>query len=355
MGDRITIEIDGRNCIGLDVGDRVSVFHVADALGEEIEVGKVNTEPRAIEETFGAMKPARIALEVGGHSPWISELLTALGHEVVVANASRVALVARNYRKGDKVDAMFLCWLLHADPRLLFPIRHRGPKARADLALIRTRAHLVELRTASINHVRGAVKTSGARIPTVSAEAFASKAREYIPRELRRALMPVLQTIAQLTSQIRVKDREIDRLCEERYPETKRLTQIRGVGNLTALTFVLVIEDPSRFVRRREVGPYVGLVPRARASGGVDPELSITKAGDRQLRWLLVQCAHHILSSRGKDSDLRRWGVALTERGKKNAKKKAVVAVARRLAVLMLSLWVTGEEYVPLKEAKAAA
>lgn len=353
MKDRITIEIDGRNCIGLDVGDRKSVYHVSDPRGEEIARGKVETTPWAIDDVFRAMRPARIALEVGTHSPWISELLDGLGHEVVVANASRVALVTKNRRKNDRVDAKYLSWLLRVDPRLLFPIRHRGMQARADLAVVRTRSHLVAQRTSHINHVRGVVKSCGRRIPSMSPESFGRRAGEYIPEDFGRVLWPVLQIITHLNSVIREQDREIDRLCQEQYPETKRLTQVVGVGNITALTFVLVIDDPSRFDRAREAGPYVGLVPRTRASGGVDPELSITKAGDRELRWLLVQCAHHVLGRRGRDSDLRRWGLGMAERGKKNAKKKAVVAVARRLAVLLLALWRNGEDYEPLRQAAA--
>ena len=179
MRDRITIEIDGRHCIGLDVGDRQSVYHVSGPLGEELRVGKVATTPEGIEEVFGGMRPARVALEVGSHSPWLSELLTSLGHEVVVANAWRVALVAKNQRKSDGVDAKFLSWLLRADARLLFPIRHRGRQARGDLARIRTRSHLVGQRTTHINHVRGSVKAFGLRVPRISPEAFGNvKGRE---------------------------------------------------------------------------------------------------------------------------------------------------------------------------------
>lgn len=355
MANRITVEIDGRNCIGLDVGDRWSVFHVEDALGEELEVGKVKTTPKAIRDVFEPMDPARVALEVGSHSPWLSELLGVLGHEVTVANAYRVSLVSRNHRKDDSVDAKFLCWLLRANPDLLFPIRHRGPAARGDLSLIRSRDEIVRTRTSHINHVRGAVKPCAARIPSMSPGAFARKARKYIPAELRKGLGPVLKLIALETAQIKELDRRIARLCVERYPETRQLMQVAGVGPITALTFVLTIEDPSRFERARDVGPYLGLVPRLRSSGNVNPELSITKAGDGRLRRLLTQCAHHILGRHGPDTDLRRFGESLQARGKKNAKKKAVTAVARKLAVLLLALWKSGENYVPLREAKEEA
>jgi transposase len=355
MANRITVEIDGRNCIGLDVGDRWSFFHIEDALGKEVETGKVKTTPQAVHDAIGTMEPARVALEVGTHSPWLSELLTKMGHEVTVANAYRVSLVSRNHRKEDRVDAKFLCWLLRANPALLFPIRHRGPQARADLALIRSRDEVVRTRTSHINHVRGAVKPFGVRIPSMSPCAFARRARGYIPRALAKALDSVLKLIALENAQIKELDRQIRCLCTERYPETERLMQVTGVGPITALTFVLTIEDPCRFERTREIGPYLGLVPRLRSSGKVNPELSITKAGDERLRRLLTQCAHHILGRHGPETDLRRFGEALQARGKKNAKKKAVTAVARKLAVLLLALWKSGEDYVPLRKEKEAA
>jgi transposase len=352
----ISIEIDGRNCIGLDVGDRWSWFHVEDARGKEIRRGKVKTVACDIVELFGRMKPARIALEVGTHSPWVSELLERMGHEVTVANAQRVALISRNRRKGDKVDAQLLCLLQRAEPKLLFPIRHRGAQARADLALVRARDALVRSRTVLINHLRGSVKSFGTRIPSkITPDSFHKQAGEHLPRELREALSPTLQILARITSQIRNMDKQILRMSRERYPETEYLLQVKGVGPITALTYVLTIEDPTRFLDRRDVGAYLGLVPRRCSSGNADPELSITKSGDGALRRLLVQCANYILGRFGEDSDLRRWGVNLASRGKKNAKKRATIAVARKLSVMLLSLWVNRSEYVPLAKSEVAA
>lgn len=356
MKHLIKIEVDGRHCIGLDVGDRESHFHIEDAYGKEVGTGKVPTSREGMMSVFCTMAAARIALEVGQHSPWLSELLTSQGHEVFVANAYRVALIAKNSKKSDQTDAKFLAWLLRVDPRLLFPIRHRGVKARADLESIRARDLLVRQRTGSINFVRGTVKAFGARIPSeIQPPSFARKARSFLPAALRKTLMPILEMIAHQTSLIQAADREIERLCKEEYPETGRLRQIDRVGAITALSFVLVVDDPTRFHRRRDVGAYLGLVPKRRSSGESDPELSITKAGDRLLRRLLVQVAHQQLSRRGQDSELRCWGLALARRGGKNAKKRAVTAVARKLGVLMLALWVKGENYVPLREEVEAA
>ncbi len=216
--------------------------------------------------------------------------------------------------------------------------------------VIRTRDALVRSRTLLINNVRGQVKSFGGRLPSgISTPAFHHKAKPHVPAELSAALSPVFVTLALISTQIRELDRKIERLCQEEYSETDLLRQVKGVGPITALTFVLTLEDPHRFARSRDVGPYLGLVPRRDASGGRDPELRITKAGDGDLRRLLVQCAHQIIGLAREDSDLRRWGLSLAARGKKNAKKRAGVAVARKLAVLLHRLWVTGSVYEPLR------
>jgi transposase len=343
------------NTIGVDLGDRTSHYCVVDREAAVIERGKFDTTAVCLQRAFSRWAPSRVVMEVGTHSPWVSHGVEKLGHEVFVANARHLRAIFAADNKSDRVDAEKLARLGRFDVELLHPIRHRSPQAQADLARIRTRAGLVETRTAQSNRIRGIVKSFGGRIPSdIRPEALPKKARAYIPEELKEALEPMLKVLAVTVAQIRELEKEIQKLCEERYPETEALRQVRGVGWITSLSFVLTIEDPDRFDRCREVGPYLGLVPRRDASGKRDPELSITKAGDKQLRWLLVQCAHYMLGRYGEDSDLRRWGLALAARGKKNAKKRAVVAVARKLAVLLLSLWKSGEEYEPLRNSERA-
>jgi transposase len=293
----------------------------------------------------------RIAIEVGTHSPWVSRILEECGHEVLVANARKVRLIYANKRKSDKLDAENLARLARLDPKLLYPLKHRGEDFQAHLALIRSREALVGSRTQLINHVRGAVKSFGARLPKCSARSFHHKVAEEIPQALRVALEPILQIIASLTERIRDYDRELEKLAEKHYPETKLLRQIVGVGALTALTFVLTLEDPRRFTKSRAVGAYLGLVPSEDQSGERDPQERISKEGDEMLRRLLVGSAHYnILGPFGKDSDLRRHGLKIASRGGggKNAKKRAAMAVARKLSVLLHHLWITGEFYEPL-------
>lgn len=343
----------GLQTIGLDVGDRKSVGVVLDGSGEVVEEFSVPSTQLGLGRGFGHRERCRVALEVGTHSPWMERRLQEMGHEVLVANARKVALISRGGKKTDRVDAETLARLARLDPRLLSPIRHRSPEARRDLMVIRARDALVAARTQLVNHVRYQVKVSGERLPACSTEAFAAKAGPRIPVELRDALLPVVEQIESLTSQIRACDRQVIALCRERYPETARLQQVAGVGPLTALCFVLTLEDPSRFERGRDVGAYLGLAPRKHESGSHAPELRISKAGDATLRRLLVSAAHYVLGPFGPDTALRRWGAELGRRGRKNAKKRAVVAVARKLSVLLLSLWRSGQTYEPLRGVRA--
>lgn len=341
--------------MGLDVGDRFVDLCAIDDSGSVVETGRVRTRAADLERRFSGVAAMRIVLETGKHSPWMSRLLESWGHEVVVANARRVHLISRNYRKSDRSDAEMLARLGRSDPKLLRPITHRGSEAQADLALLRSREALVRSRTLQINHLRGVVASNGGQLPKCSAESFHRKAAGSIPAELAPALLPLLEMIEALTTKIRAMEREIERISDERYPETKLLRQVPGVGPITALAYVLVLEDPSRFRTSRSVGAYLGLIPKQRDSGDSSPQLRITKTGDRMLRCLLVQSAHYILGPFGPDSDLRAYGQALCARGGANAKKRAVVAVARKLSALLHTLWTTGTVYEPCRRSRKAA
>ena len=333
--------------VGLDLGDKYSYIAILDKEGELIEETRLPTTKTSFHQRFSMLPPCRVAMEVGAQSRWASHMLRELGHDVLVANARKLRAIYHNPRKGDRVDAEILARLARLDPELLSPIHHRSPKAQAHLAVIRSRDALVRSRTLLINHVHGLTKSSGDRLPSCSADCFASKVAHAIPERLLPALLPVLDTIASLSQQIRAYDRQIATLCQEEFPETRQLQSIAGVGPLTSLAFVLTLEEPHRFARSREVGPALGLVPKRDQSGDRDPQLRITKTGDSYLRRLLVGSAQYILGPFGPDCDLRRWGLKLAERGGKNAKRRAVVAVARKLAILLHHLWKTGEIYDP--------
>ncbi len=345
---RAVIVPTGDAVCGLDLGDEDSVVCLIDkATGEKVGEARVETTRREMTAFFSAYAPMRIALEVGTHSPWVSRLLSALGHEVIVANARKVRLISQNRNKNDRIDAEVLARLARLDPNLLAPIQHRGAQAQADLAVLRSRNALVKARTGLVNHVRGVVKATGHRLPRTHTEAFAARARTSLPPELMVALAPVLETIASLSVTIQRYDEQLSTLAAERYPETAFLLQVPGVGPLTATAFVLTIEDPARFRKSRSVGAYFGLVRARRQSGDHDPELHISKTGDPLTRRLLVSCAQHILGRFGQDCDLRRYGLALAAGGSRKARKRAVVAVARKLAVLLHRLWVDQATYDP--------
>jgi transposase len=341
---------------GLDLGDKYSYLCLIDTeSGEVMEEGRLRTSPETFRRRFASeQSPMRIAIEAGTHSPWASRMLEECGHEVLVANARKLRLIYSNKRKTDEIDAENLARLARVDPKLLYPLKHRGEESQAHMALIRSREALVSCRTQLVNHVRGTVKSFGGRLPKCPARSFHNKAPEHIPEALWPALEPILEQIGSLTQRIRDYDRQLESISREHYPETELLRQVEGVGPLTALTFVLTIEDPYRFEKSRSVGAYLGLVPARDQSGDRDPQRRISKEGDEMLRKLLVSGAHYILGPFGSDSDLRRHGEKIASRGAKNAKKRAVVAVARKLAVLLHSLWMSAEVYEPLRNTHRA-
>lgn len=340
--------------VGIDVSDRQSEVCVLDAKGEVVETTRFATSRQGLERCFARRPPSAVCLEVGPHSRWMARTLTQLGHDVVVANARRVRLIAKNKRKNDRADAMLLARLLRADRQLLYPVAHRGEAAQRDLAVLRQRDALVRARTTLVTSVRGTVKAYGERLPKCDTESFARHARRRLSVEVLGCVELLVAQIEALTTAIRVADRQIVVACE-RHDATQRLRQIQGVGPITSLAFVVSLETPDRFPRQRSVGTFLGLTPAQSSSGDSDPQLSISREGDPFLRRLLVQSAQYILGPFGPDCDLRRFGMRLYQRGGKAAKRRAVVAVARKLSILLLRLWRTGETYVPLREATAIA
>ena len=341
--------------IGLDLGDRSSWYCVLDEAGEILLEQRLATTPKAMNEVFGGMPRCRIALETGMHSPWVSRLLSELGHEVIVAHARNVRLIGESRKKDDRMDAQTLARLARIDPQLLSPVKHRSAKAQADLTVIRARAGLVRARTALVNTARGLAKSYGERLRGCNVRNMNPEKAEGLSPELQKALGPLLVASAALSEQIAEYNERIEQMAKESYPQTALLKQVKGVGTLIALTFLLTLEDAHRFQKSRDVGCYLGLQPGRRNSGQSEPQMHISKEGDPYLRTLLVQGAQHILGPFGIDCDLRRWGLKLAERGGRNGKKRAIIAVARKLAVLLHHLWVSGEVYEPLHNSNQRA
>jgi transposase len=345
--DAVSPNLD-RLTVGVDLGDQWSNYCILGLGGETLAEGQFRTRRQEVGEFFQGLAISRVVFEVGTHSAWVREVIAALGHEVLVANARRMEGSKRRRRKNDRMDAAKLARLGRVDPKSLYPIQHRSTEIREDLLVIRVRDSLVESRTKLISTVRGMVKTMGARLPGCSSVSFSEKAPDQIPHEVRETLQPLLRMIQTLSEEIKGYEKRIEKLGSEKYMDTKLLRQVNGVGPVTSLAYVLTLETPQRFKRSRDVGPYLGLVPQQEDSGDSQPQLGISKAGDRMLRKLLVGSAHYILGPFGPDTDLRRFGMKLCQRGGKNAKKRASVAVARKLAVLLHRLWSSGEVYEPL-------
>ena len=342
--------------VGLDLGDKHSYVTALDVRRSVFVDGKrVATREKDLVksvEKYGSK--LRVVIETGGQSGWVSRVLTEAGHEVIVANARKVRLIYRNRRKGDKVDAQYLARLGAFDPQLLSPVEHRSAEAQADLTLLRGRDLLVRSRTRLIAGVRGLSKNLGFRMTKCSTRSFPKQAREKMPEEIKEQLEPMLEVIAQINEKIEAYDQQIGKLAEEKYREVEYLRQVPGVGLITSMSYVLTLADPSRFAKSRSVGAYVGLVPRRDDSGESSRQLPISKEGDRYLRRMLIGSAQYILGPFGKDSELRRFGLKLASRGGKNGKKRAVVAVARKLAILLHQLWY-GEVYEPFYEEEQKA
>ena len=342
-----------RLTIGLDLGDLYSRYCIMGEAGEIVSEGQLPTSKAGLDSLFAKMPSSRVALEVGTHSPWVSRHLAGLGHEVIVANPHKLKLITQSVRKNDRIDAQTLARLARVDPQLLSPIRHRGEQAQADLAVIRARAKLMEARTELINCARGLAKPMGERLKKCDADQVSEPLADGLSEALQNVIRPLLKGIEAISQQLAVYDQKIAAIAK-RYPEIELLTPVYGVGTLIALTYVLTLEDAQRFGHSRDVGPFLGLRPKQRDSGQSQPELGITKAGDGLLRSLLVQAAHCILRKGAPESDLRDWGIGHLGNGGKNAKRRTLVAVARRLAVLLHTLWANGVVYDPLYNRKAA-
>lgn len=330
------------DCVGMDVHQKFSELCVVDDAGEVVERATVSTTEKALRRWF-TRETMRVAVEASSVSPWVDRLLRELGHEVYVVNPRRVRLIAEATLKTDKVDAETLARLVRIDPKFLSPITHRSEESRQQRAVLRVRAVIVETRSKMISVVRGLVKQFGKRIPAYSADLFVERFREFADQldpAVVTAVTPLVDEIEALGLRIDTADAEVKALASQR-EVVERLDEIPGIGELVAVAFVLCIDDPKRFKDSRDVAGFLGLRPAMRSSADVKHYGRVTKQGDRYMRSLLLQAAHAAMKSR-KDSDIKRFGERLLGRV---GKAKAHVAVARKLAVLMHRLWVTGERY----------
>jgi transposase len=335
--------------MGIDVGDRFSHLCLVDNEGEVVERDRVRSTEAAFQRYFEGAARLRIALECGTHSPWMSRLLKQLGHQVIVANPRKIPTITESESKNDDRDAEQLALMAAFNPKLLSPLEHRSLARQQDLNLIQARAILVKARTMIANALRGLVKSAGGRLPVCSVQSLPTRAAAAVPPALTNVAGPLIEQIARLNKQIDAMDEQIEKLAAK-YPEIGTLRSVPGVGPLVAAAYVLTLDRPDAVPCSRSAGAFLGLRPGQSQSGDSDPQKRITRTGNTYLRCLLVQSAQYVLGRFGPDSALRRWGLKLAASGGKRAKKRAIVAVARKLAVILHSMWRSGQRFQPFPE-----
>lgn len=335
--------------IGIDLGNRNhEVCVISRACGEVQKRQNLRNCRNALAKLSLEYPGALIVMECGTHSPWMSRFFEERDHQVLVANARKLQFICQNDRKSDRNDAENLARVARLDPQLLHPIRHRGEEIQLDRSRLKTRETLVRCRANLINTVRGSLKSYGIYLGSCSTECFARHAQNQLQEDepqLLDVVQPLITQIQSLSQTIKALEKQLQKRAAEHYPQTQLFESIPGVGPITALGYVVTVESAERLDQVRSVGAYLGMVPRRDQSGDHDRQLPISKAGDRYLRKLLVNCSHYILGQFGPPSALRDFGLRLCARGGKNAKKRAVVAVARKLSVIMLSMWKSQQPY----------
>lgn len=344
--DKVTV-------IGMDMGDKTHKAVGLNESGEVVDRTEVACRPEAVEAYLADRPGALLVIETGTHCRWVSELAQGHGHEVLVGNARKLRMIWANSRKNDWNDAEMLARIARMDRKLLHPVHLRGEREQKLLRLVKARDLLVKNRTAAVNMIRGFCKADGHRLAVCSSEAFARLEFE-VPTSVRQTTKPVFSLLRELTRKIALYDKLITQAIKDDRA-AQLLQTIPGVGPVTTAAYLASMGNPETFDQAREAGAYFGLVPRQDQSGQNDKQMRISKEGNAVVRRLLVTSAHYILGPFGKDSDLRRHGLRIAERGGKNARKRAVVAVARKLSVVMLAMIKKQEAYRPLQESGSLA
>jgi transposase len=341
--------------IGMDMGDK---NHKAVGLSEDGEIidrTEVPCTPEDVRAYLERFPGALLAIETGTHCRWVSRLGTGMGHEVLVGNARKLRMIWNSNRKNDWNDAEMLARVARTDRKLFSPVRLRDDGDQELLRLVKARDLLVKCRTGIVNKIRGFCKADGHHLPKCSADSFMRLEHE-IPKSVRTVSKPLFAMLKELAKKIGLYDTMIAKGVRKIHGEDAKLLEpIAGVGPVTAAAFLATVGDPATFGSARDAGSYFGLVPRQDQSGQTDKQMRITKEGNAVVRRLLVTAANYIMGPFGKDCDLRRHGMRIAERGGKNARKRAKVAVARKLAVLMLAILRTRSEYRPLADVGCVA
>lgn len=330
--------------VGLDVSLMETSICVVDRDGTIVDEGTVLSEPKAIVRYFAnkAHEVSRIGLESGPTSTWLWHELKALGFPVICIDARHAkAALAMQVNKTDRNDAIGIARIMQTG--WFREVQVKRLSCHEVRAALNSRALLVKMNRDVENQMRGILKNFGLIIGKVGRSAFPIRVRELLEERpiLERAILPLLGLREQLKAEITEFDRMFLQMTRDN-DTARRLTTVPGVGPITALTFISTIDDPARFRRSRSVGAYIGLTPKRYASGEIDRMGRISRCGDGMLRSYLYEAAGVLLTRVPKWSPIKAWGVKLAKR---IGFKKAKIAVARKLAVIMHRMWCDGTEF----------
>ena len=333
--------------IGIDLHLKTSYVCFLNDAGEKTCEMTIPTTKSALKRHFETLEPARIIIEAGSYSLWVNRLLSSFDHKVIVANPRKVRLIAESTLKNDRVDAEVLARLGRSDPHFLCPITPRGPESQLTRGYLKVRAALVKTRTLEINSVRGLLRSWGFSFSAGYPAKFCERVlQSNLPSELLDMVTPLIESILAVQAQIANCEQELKRRANA-IPTVRNLMSMPGIGPIISLAFFASIDQPERFPKSRQIGSYLGFRPSLRESGGKRRMGPISKEGDQELRALLVQGAYSLMRSQ-KESALKEWATKLGER---IGRKKAIVALARKMGVILHHLWITGQPFQPFPQA----
>jgi len=330
--------------VGLDVSLKLTAICIVDRTGKIEHEGVVRSDPEAIAAFIKSNAPhvARIGLETGATSTWLWTELNKLGLPVICIDAKHAkAVLKMQINKSDRNDAVGIARIMQCE--WYKEVCVKGLESDAVKALLVSRALLVKIKRDLENQIRGLLKNLGLVIGPAKMNVFALRAAELTKErpELALAVTPLLTARMAIEQQIAELDRKVMKLARNN-AQVRQFMTAPGIGPVTALCFLATIDDPTRFKRSRSVGAYVGLTTRRYASGEIDWTGRISKCGDKMLRSYLYEAANVLLTRVAKWSALKAWGIRLAKR---TGLRKAKVAVARKLAVILHRMWIDGTEF----------
>jgi transposase len=330
---------------GLDLGKKSSHFCVVNEKRRVIEAGTVRNRVDTLFAVFGDLPPMRVVIEASTKAFWVADRLRDFGHEPVVVDPGRTKAIGAARIKHDKLDARVLAELCAAD--LLAEVDQPSEEQRWARMPVVVRDGLVKSRVKLVTMVRSLLDSEGIELKNCATDAFVDAVTDVsdkLPEAIWKAVAPALTAIHMLTEQIEDSSNMLEEAVSKD-EDAQLLMTAPGVGPIVALCYLMALRDPSRFASGRTVGAYLGLVPSLYQSGETYRRGRITKRGNRQARWALTVAANAILRpTTTRHSALREWGLTLVKR---IGRRKAVTAVARKLASVLWSMWRNRKPFEP--------